>query len=264
MAIGGGEDKSKERRVLTNFFTLAGSHQARIAVIPAASTQPDQAGTLYQALFRDLGASEIEVFHIRSRAEAQDSGRVAALQQVSAIFLSGGNQLRLMSLLGGTPMAQAIRRLNADGVVVAGTSAGASALSQHMVAFGRAGEWPSQRMVQLTPGLGLTNRVVIDQHFQNRGRTGRLLIAVAYNPFIIGLGIDEDTAVILDPQNRLRIIGRSSVVIVDGGELGYTNVGDVQRHGAVTITNIRLHVLTDGFGYDLIGRQVELPTPPHA
>jgi cyanophycinase len=259
MAIGGGEDKIKERRILSHFFGLAGSQQARIAVIPAASTQPDQAGALYQAIFQEMGAAEVEVFHIRSRADAQDAGRVAALQQMSAIFLSGGNQLRLLSLLGGTAMAQAIRRLNARGVVVAGTSAGASALSQHMIAFGRAGEWPSQRMVQLTPGLGLTNRVVIDQHFQNRGRTGRLLIAVAYNPFIIGLGIDEDTAVVLDPQNRLRIIGRSSVVIVDGGELGYTDVGDVQRHGAVTMTNIRLHVLTDSFGYDLIGRQVALP-----
>jgi cyanophycinase len=163
-----------------------------------------------------------------------------------------------MSLLGGTALAQAIRRLNANGLVVAGTSAGASALCQHMIAFGRAGESPSQRMVQLTPGLGLTNRVIIDQHFQNRGRTGRLLSAVAYNPFIIGLGIDEDTAVTLDPQNQLRVIGRSSVVIVDGGELGYTNVGDVQRHGPVAVTNIRLHVLTDGLRYDLISRQVEV------
>jgi cyanophycinase len=258
MAIGGGEDKTKERRILTHFFTLAGSQQARIAVIPAASTQPDQTGALYQTLFRDLGAAEIEIFHIRSRADAQDPGQVAALQQVSAIFLSGGNQLRLMSLLGGTALAQAIRRLNANGLVVAGTSAGASALCQHMIAFGRAGESPSQRMVQLTPGLGLTNRVIIDQHFQNRGRTGRLLSAVAYNPFIIGLGIDEDTAVTLDPQNQLRVIGRSSVVIVDGGELGYTNVGDVQRHGPVAVTNIRLHVLTDGLRYDLISRQVEV------
>jgi cyanophycinase len=257
MAIGGGEDKAKERRILTHFFTLAGGPQARIAVIPAASTQPDQAGLLYQTLFHNLGASEIEIFHIRSRADAQDPGRVAALQQASAIFLSGGSQLRLMSLLGGTAMAQAIRRLNANGVMVAGTSAGASALSQHMIAFGRAGEWPSQRMAQLTPGLGLSNRVIIDQHFQNRGRTGRLLIAVAYNPFIIGLGIDEDTAAIIDPQNRLRVMGRSSVVIVDGGELGYTNVADVQRYGAVAITNIRLHVLTDGFEYDLMSRQVE-------
>jgi cyanophycinase len=257
MAIGGGEDKIKERRVLTHFFNLAGSQQAHIAVIPAASTQPDQTGELYQALFRNLGVTEIEVFHIRSRADAQDPGRVAALRQVSAIFLSGGNQLRLMSLLGGTLMAQAIRRLNANGVAVAGTSAGASALSQHMIAFGRAGEWPSQRMVQLTPGLGLSNRVVIDQHFQNRGRTGRLLIAVAYNPFLIGLGIDEDTAAVLDPQNRLHIIGRSSVVVVDGSELDYTNVGDVQRHRAVAMTNIRLHVLTDGFSYDLMSRQVE-------
>jgi cyanophycinase len=260
IAIGGAEDKAKERHVLTTFLGLAGHERARIAVIPAASTQADKVGEHYHALFRDLGAATVEVIQVASRLEAQDPGRIAALDDVTAIFLTGGNQLRLATLLGGTAMAQAIRRHNAAGIVVAGTSAGASILCQHMIAFGRPGEWPTQRMVQLAPGLGLTNRVIIDQHFQQRGRTGRLMVAVAYNPFLIGLGIDEDTAAILDPHNSIEIIGRGSVIVVDGAEMSYTNVDQVQRYEPVAVTDMRLHVLTKGFRYDLLTRQPEPPT----
>lgn len=261
MAIGGAEDKIKERRVLTTFLGLAGNERACIAVIPAASSQADKVGELYHALFCDLGALAVEVIHVDSRLEAQDPGRIAALDRVTAIFLTGGNQLRLATLLGGTAMAQVIRRRNAAGVVVAGTSAGASILCQHMIAFGRPGEWPTQRMVQLAPGLGLTNRVIIDQHFQQRGRTGRLMVAVAYNPFLIGLGVDEDTAAILNPQNIVEVIGRGSIIVVDGAEMSYTNVDQVQRYEPVAVTDMRLHVLTEGFRYNLLNRR---PEPPNS
>ncbi len=261
MAIGGAEDKVKERRVLTTFLALAGGPQAEIAVIPAASAQADKVGNLYHALFRDLGALTVEVIPVLSRLEAQDLARVAGLNQASAIFLTGGNQLRLAALLGGTAVARAIRQRNAAGVLVAGTSAGASVLCQHMIAFGRSGEQPSQRMVQLTPGFGLTQRLVIDQHFQQRGRIGRLMVAVAYNPFLVGLGIDEDTAAIIDPQRVIKIVGRGSVIVVDGAEMTYTNVGDAKRHEPVAITDMRLHVLTEGFFYDLLQRQPRIP--PH-
>ena len=261
MAIGGAEDKMKARRILHAFLRLAGGDQARIAVIPAASTQPGRVAELYHALFRDLGAANVEIIHIDTRLEAQDEGRVAALNGATAIFLSGGNQLRLATLLGGTAVAQAIRRCNASGMLVAGTSAGASILSQHMIAFGRNGEWPTQRMVQLAPGLGLTNRVVIDQHFQRRGRTGRLMVAVAYNPFLIGLGIDEDTAAIVDGQNMVSIVGRGSVIVVDGEGMTYTNVDQAQRHAPVAVTDMRLHVLLEGFQYNLLTRRPEFPKP---
>jgi len=261
MAIGGAEDKMKARRILHTFLRLAGGDQARIAVIPAASTQPGRVAELYHALFRDLGAANVEIIHIDTRLDAQDEGRVAALNGATAIFLSGGNQLRLATLLGGTAVAQAIRRCNANGMLVAGTSAGASILSQHMIAFGRNGEWPTQRMVQLAPGLGLTNRVVIDQHFQRRGRTGRLMVAVAYNPFLIGLGIDEDTAAIVDGQNMVSIVGRGSVIVVDGEGMTYTNVDQAQRHAPVAVTDMRLHVLLEGFQYNLLTRRPEFPKP---
>lgn len=261
MPIGGAEDKVKTRRILKRFLTLAGDEAAQIVVIPAASTQATQAGDLYQALFYDLGAVTVEVIHVAARNDAQDPARVAVLNDATAIFLTGGNQLRLATLLGGTLLAQAIRDRNQAGVPVAGTSAGASILSQHMIAFGRAGEWPTQRMVQLAPGLGLTNRVVIDQHFQQRGRTGRLMVAVAYNPYLLGLGIDEDTAAILDAENRLSVIGRGSVVIVDGAGMSYTNIDQAKRYEPVVVTDMRIHVLTHGFQFDLVQRRPLLPAP---
>jgi cyanophycinase len=259
VAIGGAEDKVKARRILNTFLTLAGGHQAQVAVIPAASTQPERVGDQYGALFRELGAAAVEVIHVDSRADAHDSGRVAALAEANAIFLTGGSQLRLSTLVGGTPLAQQMRKRNAAGAVIAGTSAGASSLGQHMIAFGRAGEWPTQRMVQITPGLNFTERVVIDQHFQQRGRTGRLMVAVAYSPFLIGLGIDEDTAVILYAQNVIDVIGRGSVVVVDGAGMSYTNIDQVKRHDPVGVTDMRVHVLVDGFRYDLVERRPLLP-----
>jgi cyanophycinase len=261
MAIGGAEDKMKARRILYAFLALAGGSTARIAVMPAASTQPGRVGELYHALFCDLGAAAVEILHVDSREEAQDQGRVAALDGMTAVFLTGGNQLRLSTLLGGTPMARTIAQRNRAGMVVAGTSAGASVLSRHMIAFGRSGEWPTQRMVQMAPGLGLTDIVTIDQHFQQRGRTGRLMVAVSYNPDLIGLGIDEDTAAIIDGQDVVEIVGRGSVLVVDGAELSYTNVDQAQRHDPVAVTDIRLHVLTEGWRYDLRRRR---PQAPHA
>jgi cyanophycinase len=259
MPIGGAEDKMKARRILSSFLGLAGGAEARIAVIPAASTQAGRVGDLYHALFCDLGAAAVEIIHVDSRQDAHDGGRVAALAQMSAIFLTGGNQLRLSTLLGGTPMGRAIQQHNRAGCVVAGTSAGASILSEHMIAFGRNGESPAQRMVQLAPGLGLTNHVVIDQHFQQRGRIGRLMTAVAYNPSLIGLGIDEDTAAIIDDSYMLQIVGRGSVVVVDGSELSYTNLDQAQRHAPVAITDLRLHILTEGLRYDILNRRPILP-----
>ena len=262
MPIGGAEDKMKARRILNKFMALAGGSQAQIVVIPAASMQPGRVGELYHALFCDLGAQAVEVIHVDSRQDAQDGGRAAAINGATAIFISGGNQLRLSTLMGGTLMGDTLRECNANGVMVGGTSAGASILCQHMIAFGRPGEVPTQRMVQLAPGLGLTSRVIIDQHFQRRGRTGRLMVAVAYNPYLIGLGIDEDTAAVIYPHNTFEVVGRGSVIVVDGAGMGYTNVDQAAGHAPVTVTDMRLHVLGDGFRYDLLRRRPELPLAP--
>jgi cyanophycinase len=260
MAIGGAEDKVKTRRILNAFLTLAGGSEAHVVIIPAASTQAVAAGEFYHSLFQKMGAARVDVVHAHSRQDAQDEANLTPLQDATGIFLTGGNQVRLATLLGGTLLGDMIHQCSDTGVVVAGTSAGASILCQNMIAFGRTGEWPTQRMVQLAPGMGLTNRVIIDQHFQRRGRIGRLMLAVAYNPYLIGLGIDEDTAAILHPDHKLEVVGRGSVIVVDGVGMTFTNLDQVQRHEPVAITDMRLHVLTEGFGYDLAKRRPQVPS----
>ena len=205
VAIGGGEDKLKEKHVLQRIVQLAGGANARIALIPTASSVPTELSTTYVRVFKELGAAETIVVPITTRGEAGDPGILAAVDRATLVFFTGGDQLRLVSLLGGTAFVTTIRRMNARGVPIAGTSAGAGALCQHMIARGRSGQMLNQRMVSLAPGLGLTNRIVVDQHFSQRHRMGRLFTAVALNPFLVGIGIDEDTAALLDGHNSLSV-----------------------------------------------------------
>ena len=261
LAIGGAEDKVDDQVILRRFVTLSGSSDARIVVVPTASELPDS-GQRYQALFQKLGAGQVEVLNIQSREDASQPEAVALLQDSSGVFITGGNQVRLSSVLGGTPVAQTLRRLHAAGAVLAGTSAGAAILSEHMIAFGRGGASPSQRMVQIVPGLGLTNRVIIDQHFRQRDRFGRLMTAVAYNPFLVGIGLDEDTAIVLDGHNRLTVVGQRSVTILDAGSMSYTDIHAAPSHEVFAMFNLRVHVLTAGCGYDL-DRRVASPPPAY-
>jgi cyanophycinase len=213
----------------------------------------------YRRLFADLGAARVDVVDVATREEALDPARARPLDDATGIFLTGGNQLKIATLLGGTPIAVALRRRHAAGAVVGGTSAGASALSQHMIAFGRGGSSPTQRMVSLSPGLGLTNRVIIDQHFRQRDRIGRLMAAVTFNPFLIGIGVDEDTAMVLNHHNMVEVVGRHSVTFVDGADMTYTDIHQVKQHANVAVYNMRVHVLTHGQRFDLISHQPRLP-----
>ena len=252
--IGGAEEKLGDTAVLRRFVALAGGDTARIAIIPTAS-QLDDTGERYETLFRDLGAGRARALDIDSRDDGERSSLLDKLERATAIFLTGGNQLRLATILGGTPVAQAIRRLNAAGVPVAGTSAGAAFLSQHMIAGGDEGGIPTAGGVTLAPGLGLTNRVVIDQHFRQRGRLGRLLAALSYNPFAIGLGLDEDTAAVIGPTNVIEVVGSGAVTILDPGDLEYSSMADAERSDPVTMIGLRLHVLASGATFDLERRK---------
>ncbi len=254
IAIGGAEDKTRERHVLGRLVGLAGGSNARIAILPVASMIPGDLADAYVRVFRDLGASDIHVFDVRRREEAFDPDRLRQLQECTLVFFTGGDQLRLVVTLGGTPMVQAIRRMNASGVPVAGTSAGAGALCQHMIARGRSGQVAGRHMVNLAAGLGLTNRIVVDQHFSQRHRMGRLFSAVSLNPFLIGVGIDEDTAACLDARNRLSVWGKGSVTIVDGSDIRFTNVHEVEGRKPATVIGLAVHVLTAGGSYDLVNR----------
>lgn len=261
VAIGGAEDKTRERRVLGRLVQLAGGAAASIALIPVASTIPAQVCDNYTRVFRELGAGEVHVFDVRRREEAFDPGLNHRLHQCSLVFFTGGDQLRLVVTLGGTPMVQTIRRMNADGVPVAGTSAGAAAVCQHMIARGRSGQVAGRHMVNLAPGLGLSNRIVVDQHFSQRHRMGRLFSAVSMNPFLIGVGIDEDTAAALDADNRLTVWGKGSVTVIDGSDIRYTNVHEIEGRKPASVIGLRVHVLTRGDSFDLVNREGEGAAP---
>jgi cyanophycinase len=254
IVIGGAEDKVRERVILSRFVKLAGGHDARIAVISTASSLGPLAGEMYRRVFTELGAAEVHPIHTVTRAQCSDPIAVRTVREATGIFLTGGNQLRLSSTIGGTPLAQAVTRRHREGAVVAGTSAGASAMSTHMVAFGASGATPKQRMVQMAAGLGILPGVIIDQHFEQRNRLGRLLAIIASNPSLLGIGVDEDTAGVVGPDRVLEVIGRRSVTIIDGSQSD-TDAWEVKAHRPLMISNVILHSLPGGYRFDLERRE---------
>jgi cyanophycinase len=258
MIIGGAEDKLKRRTLLKEFVGAAGGPQARIAVIPTASSLGAEVQEVYEAVFTRLGAGTILPVRPESREEAHDPALVAALEEATGVFMTGGNQLKLSAIICGTPVGDAIVAAHARGAVVAGTSAGASIQSSHMVAFGGPGTTPKQRMTQVAAGLGLVNSVVIDQHFDQRNRYGRLLMIVSQSPQLLGIGIDEDTGAIVteeDGEEILRVAGRGAVTIFDPKHI-VTNAYEARRSSPLLASGVTLHVLPAGSAYNLTQRRL--------
>ncbi|HSX64508.1 MAG TPA: cyanophycinase, partial [Pseudoxanthomonas sp.] len=226
--IGGAEEKENSARILERFVRLCGGRDADIVVIPTASRMADT-GARYETVFGRLGAGRAESLEFDSRDDGEREEWLRRIEQASGIFFTGGNQLRISTILGGTEAARLIRQQNARGVVVGGTSAGASILSEHMIAFGEEGSSPHAGSVRLAPGLGLTNRFIIDQHFRQRDRLGRLVAALAYNPFAIGIGLDEDTAAFIGPDNTVEVEGSGAVTVVDAGALEFSSMAQVSE-----------------------------------
>lgn len=252
--IGGAEDKVRDAEILRLIVKLAGREEARIVVIPTASELRDT-GSNYEALFRKLGAKAACVLPFETRTDCEREDWLEELRQATGVFLTGGNQLRLSTTLGGTSVARLLRRLNADGVPVAGTSAGAAFLSEHMIAHGDEGPTPRAGMVTLAPGLGLTNRVIIDQHFRQRDRLGRLLTALAYNPFAIGIGLDEDTAAFISPGDILEVRGSGALTIVDPSGVEFSSIDSARAMEPVCILGVKLHILVEGSSFRLSERK---------
>lgn len=254
VAIGGGEQKEHSPTILERFVELCGGRDARIGVIPTASRLEDT-GERYHALFRQIGASEVVVLDFDTRRDAYEQGRLQALAECDGVFLTGGNQLRLATMVGGTDVARSLREMNAQGVHVAGTSAGASFLSEHMIAFGEDNRTPHAGAVTLAPGLGLTNRVVIDQHFSQRNRLGRLITALAFNPFLIGLGLDEDTAAFIGPDQTVEVEGSGTLTIVDAEHLKFSSMDQARPDDPVSMLGLTMHVLIRGATFNLHTRE---------
>ena len=195
------------------------------------------------------------MINIRERSDADSAENLKILERATGIFMTGGNQLRLSTILGGTQIATQIRRKNASGIPVAGTSAGAAFISEHMIAFGQEGSTPIAGKVTLAPGLGLSNRVIVDQHFRQRDRLGRLMTALAYNPFVQGIGLDEDTAAFINSNNELEVVGAGALTIVDVAGLEYSSMASAREGDTVELIGVRLHVLSHGARYNLVTRK---------
>lgn len=262
MIVGGAEDKLRKRSVLTEFVRASGGPEAKIAVIATASSLGSEIVEVYDALFRKLGAADVVSVRPETREQAREAGFVDALADATGIFMTGGNQLKLSGVICGTPFGEAIHAARRRGAVVAGTSAGASIQSSHMVAGGTGGSTAKQRMTQVAAGLGLVKNCVIDQHFEQRNRYGRLLMIVAQSPQLLGLGVDEDTAAVVtieDDHEILRVIGRGAVTIFDPSHI-VTNAHDAARAAPLLTSGVILHALPQGATFDMTTRTL-VPAP---
>jgi len=252
--IGGGEEKLHHPEILDRFVDVCGGKASRISIIPTASELEDT-GRNYEKLFRRLGVKHAQVLAIETREDCQSSADLDYIDKSDGVFMTGGNQLRLSTTIGGTEVAQRIRRRNAEGMHVAGTSAGAAFMPEHMIAGGIEGSTPSPDMVTMAPGLGLTNKFIIDQHFRERDRFGRLLTALAYNPFAVGLGLDEDTAAFIRPGDRLDVVGSGGITVIDPTDLSYSSMHLAGRGEPVSLIGVKLHILIAGGQFDAMTRE---------
>ena len=262
--IGGAEDKLRRREVLTRFVECAGGADARIAVVPTASSLGPEVVEVYDAVFRKLGAAEVFGARPEDREQANDPALAERLGDATGIFMTGGNQLKLSAVIAGTAFGDAILAAHRRGATVGGTSAGASIQSSHMVAFGSGGTTPKQRMTQVAAGLGLLPGCVIDQHFEQRNRYGRLLMIVSQSPQLLGIGVDEDTGAVICHHTGgpvLEVVGRGAVTILDGAHM-VSNAHEAKRNSPILASGVQLHVLPAGARFDMTTRAL-IPDEAH-
>jgi cyanophycinase len=248
LIIGGSEDRQDHKEVLERFVDLCGGTGSSIVVITAASKVGERVWEQYDAAFAALGVQRRQPVHIDSRAAANDPAMLEQVAQADGIFMTGGDQKRLLSLVGGTALDQAMHEALARGACVAGTSAGASAMSAHMLAYGKAELQPGKGSIGLGAGFGFVQRVVIDQHFSERHRLARLLSIVAQNPFLLGIGIDEDTALLIEAGQAIEVIGSGAVTVIDGRQM-VSNLIDIGKREVPEMLDVRLHLLPAGTRY---------------
>lgn len=255
LVIGGAEDKYNERRILKKFLELAGGDGAEVLIVPVASDFPEFAADVYTQAFRNLGVANPRVLRATSRQDVFQAKAEELLDGVTGIFITGGDQMRLVSVLGGTEFANKLRRKTREtNLVLAGTSAGAAGMSTSMIVRGESTSHPHKNSVRLSPGLGFLKNIIIDQHFTERGRISRLITAVAYNPYNLGVGIDENTAIILNSEGVMEVYGAGSATVVDGSQITYNEIAEVDDNQPFSVCGVQLHVLRDGLIYDVLER----------
>jgi len=254
MVIGGAEDKVHGKEILQTFFNRSGGVNAKLAVIPSASREPGSQGDRYRKVFKDMGTlnDNIRIFDIRERYQGEDPIWLKYLEDCTGVFMTGGDQLRLCSLLAETPLMDNIRSKALEGkIALAGTSAGAAVMGYHMIAGGGSGSSPNRSLVDITKGLAILPDLIVDQHFHNRNRMARLLSAIATHSDKVGIGIDEDTCALFERDSMIQVMGKGTVTIIDPVEMSYTNSAKVGVEDPLSLSNLRVHILCHGDGYDL-------------
>lgn len=255
LVIGGAEDKYNERRILKKFLELAGGKDAEVLIVPVASDYPEFAADVYTQAFRNLGVVNPRVLRATSRQDVVNADHEKLLDGVTGVIMTGGDQMRLVSLLGGTKLAEKIRKMVRETeVVLAGTSAGAAAMSTSMIVRGEPSSHPHKNAVRLSPGLGFLKNIIIDQHFSERGRISRLITAVSFNPYNLGVGIDENTAIILDGKGKMEVYGAGSTTIVDGSQITFNEIAEVADNESFSVCGVQFHVMREGLVYNYLDR----------
>lgn len=261
IAIGGNEDRMHDLKVLTRVVQEIGKADYKAVIIPSASEDPEQRGKEYQQVFAKLGATVTEVLDIRNRPQANDKALAKILDDADLIFLTGGDQLRLTTILGGSRVLDAIRTRLQAGALIVGTSAGAAVISDTMIYEGKSEEGLLKGGVLTTSGFGFVENIIFDTHFLDRGRIGRLMQIVTTNPTCIGVGLGEDSGIILKGNRTAEVIGTGQVIIVDGSDIEHSNIMNIKPGGPIAIENIRIHSLVNGYGYDFKERRFICPLP---
>lgn len=253
VVVGGAEDREKDKPILREFVRLCGGEQARIVVLTAASSIQNEIWEIYDKAFADLGVKERIPFLLNSREEANDPKHVDTLLGATGVYMTGGDQKRLLAILGGTELDKALHRAFVEnGACIGGTSAGASAMSGHMLAQSLSDSIAQKGSVNLAAGLGFLHRVVIDQHFSARQRLGRLLAVVAQNPYLFGIGIDEDTALVIEYGKAFSVMGEGAVTVLDGRHM-HSNFLTIQNQERLELIDVRLHLFPAGTRYEMDG-----------
>lgn len=256
LIIGRHEDKVGGKVILRALAQLVGS--GKLVVATLASERPAEQWAEYEAALRGLGVRHLYHLQVESRADAESPKAIGVLEGATTVFFTGGDQLRLTTLLGDTPVFSRCYEILASGGAIAGTSAGASVMSETMIVEGDSNGSPRLGTpLHLAPGFGFAKDMIIDQHFAERGRVGRLVGVVAQNPRILGVGIDEDTAIEVEPYRRFRVLGDGSVYVFDGSDVTHTNIAADRRGRALSIFGVRMHMMTQGDDFDLVTRTPE-------
>jgi cyanophycinase len=260
VVIGGAEDKVNGCDILTTFFESAGGKSAKIGIVPCASQEPSVVGDRYYQIFQRMGAQQVQVLDIRQPNECDEERWLNVLAGCTGVFITGGDQLRLCELIGGSKFIKSIEsRIHQGDLVWAGTSAGAAVVGANMIAGGSSGESPNRSLVDLSEGLGIIPELLVDQHFHNRNRMARLMSAIAAHPDKLGIGIDEDTCAAFENERVFEVIGKGTVIVIDPGKLEYTNYATTDPTAPISLHNLTVHLLSHGDRYDYRQRIV-LPT----